>query len=54
MRATENVIDFTLYRKRRQARAAAELMWTMYAVSAGLATFTVQSGNNGSSDTRRA
>jgi hypothetical protein len=38
MRPTENVIDFTHYRKRRQARLMAELMWTMYATRAALTT----------------
>lgn len=38
--ATATVIDFTLHRKRRQARAAAQLMWAMYAARAGLALFT--------------
>lgn len=40
MQATATVIDFTLHRKRRQARAAAQLMWAMYAARAGLALFT--------------
>lgn len=54
MRSNEtNVIDFTLHRKRRQARAAAELMWAMYTARAGLAAFTTQSLSP-SSDTRRA
>lgn len=54
MRSNEtNVIDFTLHRKRRQARAAAELMWAMYIARAGLAAFTTQSVSP-SSDTRRA
>jgi hypothetical protein len=53
MQASANVIDFTLHRKRRQARAAAELMWMMYAARAGLAVFAVQT-TTASSDTRRA
>lgn len=54
MRSNEtNIIDFTLHRKRRQARAAAELMWAMYIARAGLAAFTTQSVSP-SSDTRRA
>jgi len=52
MPTSATVIDFTLHRKRRQARAAAELMWTMYAARAGLAVFAVQTTT--SSDTRRA
>ena len=52
MPTSATVIDFTLHRKRRQARAAAELMWTMYAARAGLAVFAVQT--TASSDTRRA
>ncbi|WP_296261136.1 MULTISPECIES: hypothetical protein [unclassified Pseudomonas] len=53
MPTTQNIIDFTLYRKRRQARAAAELMWNLYAARAGLATFAAQAATP-SSDTRRA
>ncbi|WP_236520503.1 hypothetical protein, partial [Pseudomonas syringae] len=52
MQTSATVIDFTLHRKRRQARAAAELMWAMYAARAGLAVFTAQAA--ASSDTRRA
>ncbi|WP_426214619.1 hypothetical protein [Pseudomonas sp. DWRC2-2] len=52
MPVSATVIDFTLHRKRRQARAAAELMWAMYAARAGLAVFTAQAAS--SSDTRRA
>lgn len=52
MQTSATVIDFTLHRKRRQARAAAELMWAMYAARAGLAVFTAQAAP--SSDTRRA
>ncbi|RMT85090.1 hypothetical protein ALP39_00583 [Pseudomonas marginalis pv. marginalis] len=52
MPASATVIDFSLHRKRRQARAAAELMWAMYAARAGLAVFTTQAAM--SSDTRRA
>ncbi len=52
MQATATVIDFTLHRKRRQARTAAELLWAMYAARAGLAVFTAQAAP--SSDTRRA
>ncbi|MDY7534026.1 hypothetical protein RGV33_20485 [Pseudomonas sp. Bout1] len=52
MHASATVIDFTLHRKRRQARAAAELMWAMYAARAGVAVFTVHT--TASSDTRRA
>ncbi len=53
MPISANVIDFTLHRKRRQARAAAELMWAMYAARAGLSVFTLQA-SNAPSDTRRA
>ena len=52
MHVSATVIDFTLHRKRRQARAAAELMWAMYAARAGLVVFTAQAAT--SSDTRRA
>ncbi|MGY2374605.1 hypothetical protein ACW9IB_08855 [Pseudomonas sp. SDO524_S393] len=52
MQTSAAVIDFTLHRKRRQARAAGELMWAMYAARAGLAVFTAQVAPSG--DTRRA
>ena len=52
MHTSATVIDFALHHKRRQARAAAELMWAMYAARAGLAVFTAQAAP--SSDTRRA
>ena len=53
MSVSANVIDFALYRKRRQARAAAELMWTAYAARAGIAVFFAPPVSS-SSDTRRA
>ncbi|KAF1031167.1 MAG: hypothetical protein GAK37_00930 [Pseudomonas sp.] len=53
MQASATVIDFTLHRKRRQARAAAELMWAAYAARAGIAVFTPHTATT-SSDTRRA
>lgn len=53
MSISANIIDFTLHRKRRQARAAAQLMWAMYAARAGLSVFTLQA-SNAPSDTRRA
>ena len=37
MSPSDNVIDFTSYRKRRESRRMAELMWTMYAVRTGYA-----------------
>ncbi|NWF07279.1 hypothetical protein HX810_06330 [Pseudomonas salomonii] len=52
MQPSASVIDFTLHRKRRQARAAAELMWAMYAARAGLAVFSAHTAT--ASDTRRA
>ncbi|UXV21888.1 hypothetical protein N4P55_11200 [Pseudomonas fluorescens] len=52
MPTSATVIDFTLHRKRRQARAAAELMWAMYAARAGLAVVAAQAATP--SDTRRA
>ncbi|AZF21975.1 hypothetical protein C4J89_3147 [Pseudomonas sp. R4-35-07] len=52
MQTSATLIDFTLHRKRRQARAAAELMWAMYAARAGLAVFTARALAN--SDTRQA
>lgn len=48
-----NVIDFTLHRKRRQARAAGELMWAMYAARANMAAFATPA-TTPSPDTRRA
>jgi len=53
MRPNDNVIDFASYRKRRQARRMAELMWTMYATRAGLAAFQITQAVN-SSETRQA
>jgi hypothetical protein len=41
MSRTENVVDFASYRKRRQARRLAELMWAMYAQRAGYEAFQV-------------
>ncbi|KPY61723.1 hypothetical protein ALO46_100691 [Pseudomonas syringae pv. solidagae] len=41
MSDSANVIDFNLYRKRRQARATAELMWAMYVARASVSSFTV-------------
>ena len=52
MHTPTNVIDLTLHRKRRQARAAAERMWAMYAARAGLAVSVTPA--SASSDTRRA
>lgn len=52
MQTSATLIDFTLHRKRRQARAAAQLMWAMYAARAGLAVFTAHAATN--SDTRQA
>lgn len=52
MQTSATVIDLTLHRKRRQARAAAELMWAMYTARAGLAVFTAQTVQP--NDTRRA
>lgn len=52
MQTSATLIDFTLHRKRRQARAAAELMWAMYAARAGLAVFSGHT--TPSSDTRQA
>ena len=40
MQATATVIDFTLHRKRREARRNAELMWKMYAACSGLNAWT--------------
>lgn len=53
MPASATVIDLNSYRKRRQARAMAELMWAMYANRAGLASFTVNPAS-ASSETRQA
>lgn len=53
MSTSANVIDFNSYRKRRQARVMAELMWTMYASRAGIASFTAKTTST-SSETRQA
>ncbi len=53
MSDSANVIDFNSYRKRRQARAMAELMWAMYATRASVANFTFTAAKL-SSETRQA
>jgi hypothetical protein len=53
MSDSANVIDFNSYRKRRQARAMAELMWAMYATRASVANFTITAAKI-SSETRQA
>ncbi|MDU8501353.1 hypothetical protein RYB01_19500 [Pseudomonas syringae] len=53
MQDCANVIDFNLYRKRRQARVTAELMWAMYAARASLCGFTFVIAST-SSETRQA
>lgn len=35
MNTTSNVIDFALFRKRKQAQQLARIMWEMYARNAG-------------------
>ena len=42
MYLSDNVVDFTLFRKRRQAKVAAQLMWALYTSRAGLSAMTVQ------------
>ncbi len=37
MSHTATVVDFTLYRKRRQAQQTGRLLWAMYAQQAGFA-----------------
>ena len=37
MSHTATVVDFTLYRKRKQAQHLGRLLWAMYAQQAGLA-----------------
>ncbi|PTQ69164.1 hypothetical protein C8K61_109183 [Pseudomonas sp. GV071] len=37
MKPTDNVIDFALHRKRKQAQQLARVMWEMYARNAGYA-----------------
>ncbi|WP_194165734.1 hypothetical protein [Pseudomonas syringae] len=55
MSDSANVIDFNLYRKRRQARATAELMWAMYVARASVSSFTVAVAvASTSSETRQA
>ncbi|RMO89804.1 hypothetical protein ALQ33_03451 [Pseudomonas syringae pv. philadelphi] len=53
MSDSANVIDFNLYRKRRQARATAELMWAMYVARASVTSFTFAVAST-SSETRQA
>ena len=53
MHHSDNVVDFTLFRKRRQATAAAQLMWAMYTTRAGLSAVTVQMAT-GPINTRQA
>lgn len=37
MSPASNIIDFNLYRKRKQAQQIGRLMWALYAQQAGLA-----------------
>lgn len=53
MPTSATVIDLNSYRKRRQARAMAELMWKMYATRASISGFTVNTAM-AASETRRA
>ncbi|WP_179149201.1 hypothetical protein [Pseudomonas syringae] len=53
MPESANIIDFNLYRKRRQARATAELMWAMYVARASVCGFTFVAAST-SSETRQA
>ena len=53
MPASAIVIDLNSYRKRRQARAMAELMWAMYASQAGITSFTTPAAST-PSETRQA
>ncbi|UQW69728.1 hypothetical protein [Pseudomonas avellanae] len=53
MSDSANVIDFNLYRKRRQARATAELMWAMYVARASVSSFTFAIAST-SSETHQA
>jgi hypothetical protein len=39
MNPTDNLIDFTRYRKRKQAQQRARAMWELYARNAGLQAF---------------
>jgi len=42
MSQAANIVDFTLYRKRKQAQHLGRLLWAMYAQQAG---FAAQSGS---------
>ncbi|WP_183142138.1 hypothetical protein [Pseudomonas cichorii] len=44
MSHSAQIIDFSLFRKRRQAQQLGRLMWAMYAQQAGIA---LQPGNEG-------
>ncbi|MDB5995581.1 MAG: hypothetical protein JWP42_2717 [Pseudomonas sp.] len=53
MNPTANIIDFTLYRKRKQAQQRARAMWELYARNAGLQAYQwVQAAQ--STETRQA
>ncbi|WP_448092571.1 hypothetical protein [Pseudomonas lini] len=39
MNPTDNLIDFTSYRKRKQAQQRARAMWEMYVRNAGLQAY---------------
>lgn len=41
MNLTSNVIDFALFRKRKQAQQLARVMWEMYARNAGYSALQI-------------
>lgn len=42
MNPTDNVIDLSRFRQRKQAQAQARLMWALYARNAGYQAFHIQ------------
>lgn len=54
MTRTDNIIDFSLFSKRRQARRNAEMLWTMVAAQAGFITPATAIPARNSSEFRQA
>ncbi|MGY4533124.1 hypothetical protein ACVW0Y_002254 [Pseudomonas sp. TE3786] len=52
MQSTDNVIDFALFRKRKQAQQLARVMWEMYARNAGYAAAMQITQQLGQTETR--
>lgn len=54
MTRTDNIIDFRLFSKRRQARRNAEMLWMMAAAQAGFVTPAPATPARNSSEFRQA